>query len=110
MKANFKHAEKEIVAALCLTDERLTTILQNAQTNMMKKYPQGSKTKFLEFVIEECKDVNEVICATIEWKGMMDHMQRVAMQKTAASKIIKPNGGREIIKPNEGRKIIKPLN
>ncbi len=99
MKANFKHAEKEIVAALCLTNERLTKILQNAQTKMMIKHPQGSKTRFLEFVIEECKDINEVICATIEWKGMMDHMQRVAMQKAQESKIIQPARG-----------IVKPLN
>lgn len=104
MKANFKHAEKEIIPALCLTVERLNEILKNAQTNMMKKHPtQGSKTRFLEYIVDECKDINEVICATIEWKGMTDHMQRVALNKAEAGR------ASGIIQPVKGRGIIRPL-
>ncbi len=103
MKANFKHAEKEIIPALCLTVERLNEIMKNAQTNMMKKHPKGSKTRFLEYIIDECKDINEVICATIEWKGLTDHMQRLALKQLEA----KEASG--IIQPIKGSGIIRPL-
>ena len=103
MKANFKHAEREIIPALCLTVKRLNEIMMKAQAGMMKDHPKGSKTRFLEYVVNECEDINEVICATIEWKGLTDHMQRVALKKLEASE------ASGIIQPVKGSGIIRSL-
>lgn len=102
-KAEFKHAEGDIIKALCLTPDRAATILKNAQKNMMEKKPRGSKTQLLEFIVDECETVNELIVGVIEWKGMTDHMQRQSLHAQ------EQRGGSGIIQPSPGKGIIRPI-
>ena len=98
MKIQLKHGEQEMTDVLDVKKTRLTNIMRKAQTNMMVKYPRGTKGRFLEFIVNECDNVNEVIAAVISWKEVTDHMQRVEMTKQQQGMIIKPGAGTGIIK------------
>ena len=102
MEIQMIHGEdRDVVGVLDVTKERLDTIMLKAQTVMLKKHSRGTKARFLEMAINECETINEVVAATISWKEMTDHMQRVEMEKMSQahqSKIIKPGG------------IIRPIN
>lgn len=103
MKAEFIHGAKEIIGVLGVNEPRLRKILQLAQEKMKKKYPTGTKSRFLEMVVDECVNINEVIACTIEWKTITDEMQRRQMAREAnrpGSQILNPNGSPAgIIKP-----------
>lgn len=101
MKIKLIHAKNEMSEVLNVKKDRLSDIMRAAQTTMMKEHARGgTKAKFLECVIDECENINEVVAATISWKEVTDHMQRVQASKAQSkSKIIKPKNGSGIIRP-----------
>jgi len=103
MNAKFNHQETDMMKVLGMTEERANEIGKTAHQEMVDKFPQGTKAKYLERLIVQCKTIEEVIATTIIWKKNTD-----AMESIVSAKRIQEKMDRDIIMPNKG--IIKPFN
>ena len=76
MKAvEFIHAKDNVMEALSVERDAMDRIVENARVKMMAKHPDGTKARQLDFMLQECKNENEMIAATIVWVSMTSQMQ-----------------------------------
>ena len=90
MKVSIIHKKANTMEALQVTKDRMDEIVEVSQKKMVEKYPTGTKTQMLDFMLRECLDVNEVVATTIVWVAMTNQMaerERYNKMKEEAAKV-----------------------
>lgn len=78
MKVEFIHEKESVMESLSVERDRMDEIVEKARVKMMAESPDGTKTQQLDAMLQECKNENEMVAATIVWVAMTNQMQNRA--------------------------------
>lgn len=84
MKIKFNHEEIPVAAALGVEKKRMDEIMHSAHTEMIRLHPTGTKNEFLEQVLLQCFNKEELVAATLAWDisvRQMDTQRLMEKQK-----------------------------